>query len=116
MNIFSSSFKIIAKGILYLEENENIDLPVSEIAKMCNVSEIYFRKLFKQYSGLTPVQFKMNKKIERAMQYLAFENKTIKETAALLNFNEISYFCRVFKDKTGVTPGEYIKSNGGNSP
>ncbi|MBE7037399.1 MAG: AraC family transcriptional regulator [Ruminococcaceae bacterium] len=108
-NIFSSKFQVISNGILYLEESDNINISVSKIAKMCNVSEIYFRKLFKEYSGFTPSQFKINKKIERAKQYLAFENKTIKETADALGFNEVAYFCRVFKEKTGLTPGEYIK-------
>lgn len=110
-NIFSDKFEVISNGILYLEESEDIDLSVARIAKMCNVSEIYFRKLFKEYSGLTPIQFKINKKIEKAKQYLAFENKTIKETAEALGFKEIAYFCRIFKEKTGVAPGEYIKKN-----
>lgn len=110
-NIFSDRFEVISNGILYLEENEDIDLSVAKIAKMCNVSEIYFRKLFKEYSGFTPLQFKINKKIEKAKQYLAFENKTIKETTEALGFKEIAYFCRIFKEKTGASPGEYIKNN-----
>lgn len=110
-NILSKKYQVISKGILYLEENEELDLSVCEIAKMCNVSEIYFRKLFKEYSGVTPVQFKINRKIEKAKQYLAFEGKTVRETSEALGFSEPAYFCRVFKEKTGMTPGEAMEGN-----
>lgn len=105
-NILSKKYRVISKGILYLEENEDLELSVCEIAKMCNVSEIYFRKLFREYSGMTPVQFKINRKIEKARQYLMFEGKTVRETAEALGFSETAYFCRVFKEKTGITPGK----------
>ena len=58
---------------------------------------------------MTPVQFKINKKIEKAKQYLAFEGKTVRETAEALGFTEVAYFCRVFKEKTGITPGEVME-------
>lgn len=106
-NILSSRFQVISKGIMYLEENEELSMSVREIARLCNVSEIYFRKLFKEYSGLTPTAFRLSRKIERAKQYLVFEGKTVSETAALLGFSEVAYFCRLFKEKAGVTPGEY---------
>ena len=105
-NILTGKFQVISKGIIYLEENEELDKSVRDIAAMCNVSEIYFRKLFKEYSGLTPVQFKLNKKIERARQYLVYEGKSVRETAEALGFSEVAYFCRIFKEKTGITPGE----------
>lgn len=106
-NIFSKKFQVISKGILYLEESDNIKLSVKEIARMCNVSEIYFRRLFKEYSGITPIQFIINKKIERAKQCLIFEEMTVSETADFLGFCESGYFCRKFKEKTGISPGEY---------
>lgn len=111
-NILSSRYQVISRGIVYLEENEKLSLTVSEIARMCNVSEIYFRKLFKEYSGMTPTAFKLARKLERAKQYLAFEGKTVKETATLLGFSETAYFCRLFKEKSGVSPGEYAASFG----
>ena len=110
-NIFSTQYQIISNGILYLEESEDLNLSIREIANLCNVSEVYFSKLFKRYSGVTPAQFKINKKLEKAKQYLAFENMTIKETCNALGFNEVAYFCRIFKEKTGITPGEYMKKH-----
>jgi len=109
--ILSKKYQVISKGILYLEENEELDMSVREIAKMCNVSEIYFRKLFKEYSGVTPVSFKLSRKMERAKQYLTFEGKTVRETAEALGFSEPAYFCRVFKEKTGMTPGEAMEGS-----
>ena len=45
--------------------------------------------------------------LEKAKQYLAFEGKTVRETAEALGFTEVAYFCRVFKEKTGKTIMEY---------
>lgn len=107
--ILSPRFKVISKGIFYLEESDSPDLSVKELAEMCNVSEIYFRKLFKEYSGISPTQFKTEKLIMRAKQCLASEGKSIQETAYSLGFSDIAYFCRVFKKKVGMTAGEWAK-------
>jgi AraC-like DNA-binding protein len=106
--LISERFEIISEGIQYLEENEKLSLSIAEIANLCNVSEVYFRKLFKEYSGVTPHQFKINAKIRLAKQHLLSDNMTISETASDLGFNEVSYFCEIFKQKTGYTPTEYI--------
>jgi hypothetical protein len=50
-NNYSGKYKAISKGIAYLEQDEEQKLKISEIADMCNVSEVYFRKLFKEETG-----------------------------------------------------------------
>lgn len=107
--VHSSRFSIIAPGIEYLETDESLELSVSALAQLCHVSTTYFEHLFKEYSGMTPVAFKLKKKIHRAKQCLAYENRTIKETAELLGFHDLPYFYRVFKKETGQTPGEYFQ-------
>lgn len=106
-NIELQKFQLISKGILYLEENNASDLSIKEIAAMCNISEIYFRKLFKQYSGVSPMEYKVNIKISNAKKYLTLETLSIKEIAFLSGFNDYAYFCRLFKRKEGITPKQY---------
>lgn len=103
-------FNIISKGINVLENKGINDIKIDDLAKMCNISPVYFRKLFKEYSGTTPIDYKLNAMIKQAKQYLLFGNKSISETADILGFSSTTYFCRIFKKKTGLTPMQYIKS------
>lgn len=102
-------YDVIKSGILFMENElycaENIK--IGEIARMCNVSEVYFRKLFKEYSGMTPVEYILNSKICRAKKYLKFENIGIGEIAVLCGFESDAYFSRIFKKKTGISPLKY---------
>lgn len=100
-------YAIIEKGISYLETDSSSEISVSELAKLCHVSEIYFRKLFKEYSGFSPSEYKIRQKIERAKTYLIYEDFTIAELAELLNFSDASHFCKQFKKHTGNSPLQY---------
>lgn len=106
-NDYSNKFKCISKGIQYLENNEEQDLKISEIASMCHVSEVYFRKLFKKYSGMSPAKFKLHTRISKAKNYLRYDDLTISEISDLLGFNDVSYFIKTFKEIAGMTPNKY---------
>lgn len=109
-SIYSTEFCNIAPGILYLEEDKEQKMSIEEIAKMCNVSSCCFRRLFKKYSGMSPIDYKLTKKINRAKQYLRSGKLSVNEISDILDFDNPSYFCRVFKKKTGLTPKEYVNT------
>lgn len=114
-NNILSKYNVIAKGIETLESNCTNDITINDLAKLCNVSPIYFRRLFKEYSGTTPMEYKLNSIIEQAKQHLIFSNKQINEIADILGFSSPTYFCRIFKKKTGITPMQYIKIESDNA-
>ena len=79
-----------------------------------NVGYSWFRKLFKNYTGLSPGQYYLQLKIEKAKELLCNSNSPIKKIAQELNFDSSFYFSRIFKDKTGLKPTEYrIRSQTG---
>ena len=100
-------FYIIEKGIEYLENEDEETKSISEIAEMCNVSEVYFRRLFKEYSGFSPVQYRTNAKIFRAKNYLKQNELSVSEISDRLGFGDVSYFIKIFKEQTSLTPKEY---------
>lgn len=102
-------YHIIAKGIQALEKNCENTLSVHNLAEMCNVSPTYFRKLFKEYSGTSPQNYKLNMLMSQAKQYLLYSDKSVSEIADVLGFTSASYFCRIFKKKIGLTPMQYIQ-------
>lgn len=103
------SFSIIEKGIDYLENDTSLSLSVFEIAKMCNVSQNYFSRLFKAYSGMAPQEYVLNAKIEKAKVLLNETSLSVSDVSLQCGFQDPSYFCRLFKKKTGVSPKNFKK-------
>lgn len=100
-------YSIIEKGIEYLEQDQEQALSIAEIADLCNVSEVYFRKLFKEYSGVSPTEYRTAAKICKAKNYLKQEALSIADISDRLGFGEVSYFIKVFKQRVGITPAKY---------
>ena len=108
-NVLDGKFKVICRGIESLEGG-NLSMSVEEIAEMCNVSESYFRRLFKEYAGVSPVQYRMQIRISKAKDYLCRTDLNSSEIADLLLFRDASFFCRYFKAVTGMTPAQFRKT------
>ena len=106
-HFLNQKFKIIEKGILLLEEGKGQELSVKELAKVCNVSEIYFRKLFKEYAGKAPGEYRMDKKIEKAKEFLLNSDLSVSEIAFALSFTDTAYFCKQFKARTRLSPLQF---------
>jgi len=78
-----------------------------QVAEELRVSYSLFRKAFKQQTGVAPGQYLLDLKMQLARQLLADPTILIKEIAYQLNIDSPLYFCKLFKDKLGVTPVEY---------
>ncbi|MBL4676609.1 MAG: helix-turn-helix transcriptional regulator [Mucilaginibacter sp.] len=67
----------------------------------------WFRKAFKSYTGLSPGQYYIQLKIERAKELLNNPEIPIKQIAYDLRFDNYYYFSKMFKEKTGTAPTYY---------
>lgn len=108
MDIYKSEFSSIAEGIVYMENDIFQEKSIAEIAEMCHVSQSHFRSLFKKYSGVSPISYQINAKIERAKHLLSHEHMTVGEVAEYLGFSDDAYFCKLFKKYTGFSPKAYL--------
>lgn len=93
----------------YIEQDFASDISVPELAVKFNVSESTLYHLFRRFLGTTPVNYRNDIRIERALPLIE-GGKTIEETAAEVGFNSAIYFRSVFINKTSMTPSEYRKS------
>lgn len=100
-------FGIISTGIELIEANPLSEISIEEIAEACNVSPGYFRRLFKEYSGKNPSEYRMELRLNMAKKMLEGGESTLEYIAEALNFDNTSYFCRIFKKKFGITAGQY---------
>ncbi len=105
--MFSPHFQAIAKGISYLECDPRQEKSIKELAEMCFVSTAYFRRLFKEYAGVTPVDYRIRSRMEYAKKLLRLGTMSTQEVAQEVGFDDPAYFCRIFKKRCGLSPGQY---------
>lgn len=82
---------------------------VSELAKECNISERYLRKLFVSHLESTPQEYCNNLRINKSVELLADRTIPIKEIAYRVGYSTPQYFSRMFKEKYGFSPQVYRK-------
>ncbi len=85
---------------------DKIDFDVC--AEMCYLSRSRFNHFFKEYTGLSPHDYYLNLKIERAKQLLHDAGMTTSECAETLGFYDSNHFRRAFKSCTGMTPKQFL--------
>lgn len=110
--INSPETHIISPAVEYLETNLSLpDITNKNLAEICNISEIYFRKLFLKAYGVTPKQYIIDTRIKRAKQFLSDGNLKVISVAEECGFSNPYHFCRIFKEKTGLTPTQYMREH-----
>ena len=103
---------ILLPAIKHLEKAcFSSNLSNRELAEKCNISEVYFRRLFFNKFGTTPRKFIIDLRISMAKQLLADGILKINAVSVKCGFTNPYHFCRIFKEKTGVTPTKYMKDN-----
>ena len=102
---------IIKKVCSFVEQNLSCDISLENAAEYAGVSSFYLSKLFKEEKGETFINYVTDKRLEKSRQLLAETDSSIKEITANVGYNDQNYFSRIFKNKYGVSPKEYRKSN-----
>ena len=107
-----SENRILLPAIKYLENNYSLpELTNKILADQCNISEVHFRKLFTDQYGITPRQYIIDIRINKAKQLLTDGIFKINAVSEKSGFSNPYHFSRLFKEKTGLTPTEYMKQN-----
>lgn len=81
------------------------------ISKELNISEVYFRKLFVKHFNISPKQFILDYRIQKAKQLLSEGVLKISIISTMCGFTSQYHFSRIFKQHTGLTPTEYRINN-----
>lgn len=101
------SSELIKNAILYMTQNYSKPLTLEETARQVHLTPSYFSSLFKKVCGSSFKEYLNYIRIEASKNLLANTDYAIIDIAVAVGFEEQSYFTRVFKKYTGLTPKQY---------
>ena len=101
--------KQIVKSIEYISEHLHNRIMLSDMAEYLNISEAYLSRLFKEETGVSFSDYVNQQKVEAAASLLRYSDYTDSEISSLFCFSSQSYFIKVFRKHTGMTPKAYKK-------
>lgn len=98
---------LIRRAKLILEDQSQ-GLPIiGNLAGQLGLSVSRFQHAFKQLTGLSPYQYHLQVKIQRAEEMLRGADLSVKQIAQVLQFRSVYHFSTLFKRKTGLSPSQY---------
>jgi transcriptional regulator GlxA family with amidase domain len=100
-----------AMTIDFMRANLQRRMSLSDLARSVNLSASHLGYLFRADTGMSPGQYLMNLRMEKARDLLAGSLLSVKQIRAEVGSNDKSNFARSFKRTYGVSPSEYRTKN-----
>ncbi len=97
-------------AIRYFNEHYNKEIVIDDYAASTHRSTTWFIRSFKQYTGMTPMQYIISARISNAQRLLGSMDYNVTEIASIVGYDNPLYFSRLFKKQTGMAPSEYRKN------
>lgn len=94
----------------YLDSKYAEDITLDKLAEITHMSKYYIIHAFTKYSGVSPINYLINKRIEESKNLLENTDHSIAQIASSIGFSSQSYFSQAFKKSMGISPNEYRKS------
>lgn len=98
---------VITRARAFINEHQNQDLSLSQVAQSVNMSAFYFCKTFKKATGITFTDYLARVRIEKVKNLLLNPHKRVSEAAYEAGFQSLSQFNRVFRKIAGESPTRY---------
>lgn len=102
-------FDKISFVIQKMNKEYNVNYTLEDYAKMCRMSKFHFIRVFKDITGVSPIEYRNTIRIDHIKEQLEDTNIPISEIAENAGFTSSSYFCDTFKKRLGVSPSQYRK-------
>lgn len=100
----------LQQAIDYIHTHLDRDLSLVQIAEVINISPTYFASLFKRATGISPHQYVIQQRVERAKLLLTTTDLAIANVAFQVGFSSQSHLTQHFKRLTGMTPKQVSRT------
>jgi len=103
---------VITKATNYINANYMRKIALTDVAKMVFLSDSYFSRIFKDEIKESFSNYLSRIRVEKSMALLLSGDMSLLDICSAVGFEDQSYYCKVFRKYTGVTPGKYRESRG----
>lgn len=103
----SEAQRLVRQAMAYMQMRYAEPLSRQEVADHVGLSDDYLTSCFRKELGLTPVAYLNRYRVQQARQLLKSTHKSITEIALDVGFSGSSYFSRIFRRETGMSPEEF---------
>ena len=103
-----SSFPL-SRVLDYIHDHLSERISLEALAQVAGISRFYFARQFQQAMGISPHQYVIQRRTERAKELISRGNLNLAQIAAALGFSDQSHFGKYFKRHVGVTPSTYAR-------
>ncbi len=110
--IFNSKEEYVKNAVGYIEKNFSGKLSISEVVKYVGLNRSYFGVIFKEIMGISPIDYLVNYRIDRAKKYLSDDSMSVGDVARSVGYDDTLAFSKIFKRKVKMSPREYQKTKG----
>ena len=104
------NYRKLRSVLAYIEEHFAKKIQISELSEIIHVCDDRLIRLFKEVTGVTPIEYIMNLRIEASIKLLSSTELSIADIAEQTGFGSATYMTRVFKQKFGRSPIEYVRA------
>lgn len=100
----------IVQAVYYFNENYSQNISIEQYADEHHFSTTWFTRGFKEYTGMTPMQYILSLRMTNAQHLLEHSTNNVTEVANIVGYDNPLYFSRLFKKHFGQSPVQYRKS------
>jgi AraC-like DNA-binding protein/mannose-6-phosphate isomerase-like protein (cupin superfamily) len=111
----SAALLRVGQVISSMEQDCAHDWKLEDFIEMSRLSRSHFIRTFAKATRLSPIEYLIQLRLQRAMELLRHSQLTVSQIAFEVGFNDSNYFARQFKQRKGASPLAYRKSFGGQS-
>lgn len=106
----AGNYKKLQPVLAFIENNYMRSLTLDDLSNIIGISPQHFCRIFRQAFNMRPFEYLTRFRLQIAKGILAdSDSPHLTSIAALTGFNDVSYFCAVFKEYEGMTPLEFRK-------
>lgn len=102
---------LVNHAIYYLENHHTQEITLEQLADTLHVSPTYLSKVFKESTGMSPINYLIQVRLKHAKELLANEQLTIREISQAVGYQDAYHFSKLFKKYYGVSPSQLAKKS-----
>ncbi len=99
--------RAVCRAVDYIEQHLYEPVCVEQLAAAACMSRFHFARTFRAHTGLSPMEYLRQRRIEQAQRLLREGGRKVCQVASELCFFDQSHFVRSFRRATGCTPARY---------